>query len=196
MPRPATDKRDRLTEAAATLAYTRGFASTTIGDIAAEAGIAPGSIYYYFKTKDDVGRAIADSLLARYRQLLAQWEEPDDPRERLGLYIGMYVNDAGTIMEHGCPIGSLCTELRKVSMDLGDEAAAIFRLTIDWAAQQFSALGLDPEQANANALHLLSSIQGAAVLSNALGSAEPLEREAARLTDWISTTSRAAPDAP
>lgn len=188
MPRPPSDKLDRLTTAAATLAYTRGFDRTTIGDIADEAGVASGSVYYYFKTKDDVGRAIVDSLLTRYREYLAEWETSDDPRERLSAYIDMNIRDAGEIRSYGCPIGSLCTELRKHSDDLGDEAAAIFRMTIAWAAEQFVALGFAPEAAEARAMHLVIGIQGAAVLSNALDSTEPLEREAAHLKRWIANT--------
>lgn len=192
MPRPATDKRERLTAAAATLAYTRGLERTTLGDLADEAGVAPGSVYYYFKSKDDVGRAVVDSLLERYQVLLDEWEQSDDPRERLSSYIDMHVRDAGTIQSYGCPIGSLCTELRKISTDLGDEAAGIFRMTIAWAAEQFTTLGYGEDAARARALHLVTGIQGAAVLSNSLGDAEPLEREAAHLKRWIE---RSGPDA-
>lgn len=188
MPRPATDKRARLTTAATALAYTRGYDATSIGDIAQEAGVAMGSVYYYFKTKDDVGRAVVDSLQARYREQLAAWEASSDPRERLAAYVDMYLRDASTIERHGCPIGSLCTELRKTSPDLGEEAAGIFRMTIAWATEQFASLGIDATQANSNALHLVTAIQGAAVLSNALSSSEPLLHETTRLKDWISAT--------
>jgi len=188
MPRPASDKRDRLTEAAVTLAYTRGFERTTIGDIAEQAGVASGSVYYYFKTKDDVGRAIVDSLLARYQELIAEWEVSPDPRDRLAAYIDMNLRDAEHIQSYGCPIGSLCTEMRKVAPELGDEAAGILRMTIAWAAEQFQALGFPAEASEARAMHLVTGMQGAAVLSNALGSTEPLEREAAHLKRWITST--------
>src|SRR5680860_853052 len=54
MPRPATDKRKRLADAALDLAYLRGFERASISDIAEHAGVASGSVYYYFKSKDDV----------------------------------------------------------------------------------------------------------------------------------------------
>jgi TetR/AcrR family transcriptional repressor of nem operon len=185
VPRPASDKLDRLTAAASTLAYTRGFDRTTIGDIAAEAGVAPGSIYYYFKTKDDVGRAIVDSMLVRYQQMLGEWEGSADPRERLANYVGSNLRDAQMLREYGCPIGSLCTQLRKQSDDLGDYAAGIFRMTIAWASDQFEALGLSSATAHDHAVHLLIRIQGAASLSNTLDSVEPLESESLRLLDWV-----------
>lgn len=188
MPRPASDKLDRLTTAAATLAYTRGFERTTISDIATEAGVAPGSIYYYFKTKDHVGRAIVDSMLVRYQGMLAEWEASADPRHRLANYIGSNLRDAQMLRDYGCPIGSLCTELRKQSEDLGDYAAGIFRMTIAWASEQFEAIGFDSATANGHAVHLLVRVQGAASLSNALDSVEPLESESLRLLDWVAAT--------
>ncbi|WP_159448791.1 TetR/AcrR family transcriptional regulator [Demequina sp. NBRC 110053] len=189
MPRPATDKRERLTAAAATLAYTRGLERTTLGDVASEAGVATGSVYYYFKSKDDLGLAIVDQLRERYAALVEEWNAAPDPRARLAAYVDMHLRDAGTITSYGCPIGSLCSEARKVSEDLGDSAAEIFTMTIAWATEQFEALGFPSDASRARALHLVTGIQGAAVLTNALSDPEPLEREAAHLKRWIATTS-------
>ncbi|WP_144019013.1 TetR/AcrR family transcriptional regulator [Demequina sp. NBRC 110056] len=189
MPRPATDKRERLTAAAASLAHTRGLERTTLGDIAAEAGVAPGSVYYYFKTKDDVGLAVVEALLERYRSRFEDWNGAEDPRDRLSAYIDSYVADEPAIRASGCPVGTLATEARKLSEDLGDAAASVLRITIDWAAEQFEELGFAPEAARARALHLVTGIQGAATLANALGEAEPLEREAAHLKRWVANTS-------
>lgn len=183
MPRPASDKRDRLTGAALALSYARGFERTTIGDIAEEAGVAPGSVYYYFKTKDDVGRAIVDAMMRRYSAELAAWEASDDPAQRLLAYVGMYVRDADNVTRHGCPIGSMCADLRKFDADLGDQAAGVFRMSLAWAAEQFGALGAsDPE---AEAMRFLTEIQGAAVLANALGDDSPLTAAAARIEDRL-----------
>jgi AcrR family transcriptional regulator len=44
--------RDRMLEAALGLFRKRGFESTTMRDIAAEAGVALGAVYYYFDSKD------------------------------------------------------------------------------------------------------------------------------------------------
>lgn len=185
MPRPASDKRARLTAAAATLAYTRGLDRSTLADIAEEAGIAPGSVYYYFKTKEEAGRAVVESVRARFASGMEEWGRAEDPRDRLSAYLDMYLEDAAQVTAHGCPIGSLSSELRKASPDLGDAAADVLRATVGWAAEQFEALGYSAEAARARALHLVTGVQGAAALANALGDAEPLEREAAHLKRWI-----------
>jgi TetR/AcrR family transcriptional regulator, cholesterol catabolism regulator len=46
--------RDRIVDAAAALFLERGYASTSLRDIAAAAGIKAGSIYYHFDSKDDL----------------------------------------------------------------------------------------------------------------------------------------------
>lgn len=188
MPRPASDKRGRLTTAATTLAHTHGFERTTIGEIAAEAGVAAGSVYYYFKTKEDVGRAIVDSVLTDAAERFAAWETTADPRDRLTAYIDGLLGEADALRQYGSPIGALCTDLRKHSAELGDEAAAMVRQVVDWAAEQFEAVGFAPDAAGARALHLVTGMEGAALLSHTLDTTEPLEREAAHLKRWIANT--------
>lgn len=188
MPRPASDKLERLTAAATRLAHTRGFERTTIGDIAAEAGVASGSVYYYFKTKEDVGRAIIDAIVADDAGRYAAWDAIPDARDRLTAYIDAVLERADTFRRSGSPVGALCTDLRKFSAELGDAAAAIVRESVDWAAEQFVALGFTPDAASARALHLVTGMEGAALLSHALDTTEPLEREAAHLKRWIANT--------
>lgn len=188
MPRPASDKRDRLIDAAAELAHTHGFERTTIGDIADNAGVPTGSVYYYFKTKDDVGHAIVEAMRARYGNLLEGWGAGDDARERLVAYIDWHLDQATLLAQHGSPVGSLCAELRRHSPQLGEEAAALPRMIIAWAAGQFHELGFSAEAADARATHLVTGLEGAASLANALGTTEPLERETNHLKRWITAT--------
>ena len=69
-----------LMDAAESVLAEKGVASVTMRDIAAKAGCAPGTIYLYFKTKQDVLDAIAtrhsDILLAELDDILAQKAAP------------------------------------------------------------------------------------------------------------------------
>jgi AcrR family transcriptional regulator len=51
------DRREQIMEAALRVFAQKGFVRATNKDIAQEAGITPGLIYHYFKSKDDLLRA-------------------------------------------------------------------------------------------------------------------------------------------
>lgn len=56
-PRIAEDRREQIIDAAMRVFAEKGFARATNRDIAHEAGITTGLIYYYFKSKEDLLRA-------------------------------------------------------------------------------------------------------------------------------------------
>ena len=63
MARTPIDKRSQLVSAAVGLAYQNGFGATSLADIAREAKVPLGNVYYYFKTKDEIGEAIVELRL-------------------------------------------------------------------------------------------------------------------------------------
>src|SRR5713226_6092365 len=63
MQKTKTDKRSRLIQTAAKLAYRQGFRKTTLADIAEEAQVPLGNVYYYFKTKDELAAAVVELRL-------------------------------------------------------------------------------------------------------------------------------------
>ena len=71
MPRK-TDKRVRLIEAAKVLIHQKGFNQTTLADIAQEADVPLGNVYYYFKTKEAIGDAVIDRRALEWKDKLAQ----------------------------------------------------------------------------------------------------------------------------
>lgn len=52
--RAGTDKRERILDGALKAFARKGFYNTKVSEIAAEAGVADGTIYLYFKNKDDL----------------------------------------------------------------------------------------------------------------------------------------------
>lgn len=63
---PADARRDKITQAAADVFIRYGFARTTMGDIAAAAGIARPTLYLSFPQKQDIFGAVIDLLVARH----------------------------------------------------------------------------------------------------------------------------------
>ncbi|HEY8347016.1 MAG TPA: TetR/AcrR family transcriptional regulator [Symbiobacteriaceae bacterium] len=58
---PAPDRRQQIIEAAFRVFSRKGFRGATNREIAAEAGVAPGLIYWYFRNKEDLFLAVAEA---------------------------------------------------------------------------------------------------------------------------------------
>lgn len=68
-------RRDQLLDAAERLFVHRGYAETTVAEIAEEAGVAKGTFYLYFPSKDHcvvaLKKRLADELVERFLAVLA-----------------------------------------------------------------------------------------------------------------------------
>lgn len=79
-----TDKREAILRAAIKVFAGKGYFNSKVADIAGEAGIADGTVYLYFKSKDEILHSIFDRAMAEFisegrRELSAI----DSPAERL-----------------------------------------------------------------------------------------------------------------
>ena len=181
-----TDKRDRLIQTAATLVYQQGFHQTTLADIAQQAQVPLGTVYYFFKTKEDLGEAVVEYRLRESMEQCQQSEDNLDPRVSLQSFIQMMLDNDHILAQNGCPIGTLCSELHKQGGPLAQHASEIFKEQLAWLTTQFQLMGKQDESEDL-ALHMLSVIEGAAVLAHSFQSPEYFEREAGRLKEWIRT---------
>jgi len=179
-----TDKRERLIQTAVTLVYQQGFHQTTLADIAQQAQVPLGTVYYFFKTKEALGEALVEHYLRDYRRLCQQWDHDPDPKARLQAYIQMMLDSGQLLAQSGCPIGTLCAELHKQDGPLAQQASRIFDELLTWLATQFRALGRGDESADL-AVHLLSAVEGAALLAQSFHTPDYFAREAHQLTQWI-----------
>ncbi len=178
-------KRDRLVEAAKTLFYQHGVTSTTLADIAEQAEVPLGNIYYHFRTKDALVEAVIQAHVQELLSSFAQWEPLAEPRQRLLAFVGTARDSENVLARYGCPHGSLCQELDKEDGQLARLAAQIFQVYLDWAEQQFLLLGKGAQEARDLAIDLIASLQGTYVLTTSFRSPELLERQVHRLESWL-----------
>jgi AcrR family transcriptional regulator len=177
-------KRERLIAAACDLFYRQGIAGTPLADIAEAAEVPLGNMYYYFKTKDDIVAAVVEARTEQIRSATAALQRRHgSPKARLKALVGLLADERDTIADHGCPYGTLCTELARHSGDSHSLTAPMMQTLVDWTEQQFHAMGR--RDAHDLALQLIIAYQGSAVLTNALAQPELMAREARRLEKWI-----------
>ena len=60
------DKREAILRAAVKVFARTGYFSSKVSDIAGEAGIADGTVYLYFKSKDEILHSVFDQAMARF----------------------------------------------------------------------------------------------------------------------------------
>jgi TetR/AcrR family fatty acid metabolism transcriptional regulator len=79
-----SDKHQRILDAAIEVIAEHGFFHSRVSEIADRAGVADGTIYLYFKNKDELLMAALDSAFHRFlRRAKAAMNELTDPREKL-----------------------------------------------------------------------------------------------------------------
>ncbi len=92
----AADKRAAILEAATAIFAERGFFGAQVADIARSAGIAAGTVYLYFRSKDEILTSIFDRTM---REAIAEGRSAiageRDPVERLRRIAGLHLTRMG-----------------------------------------------------------------------------------------------------
>ena len=176
-------KRERLVASAGDLLHRQCAFATTLAQVAEAAGVPPGNVYYYFKTKDDLIRAVIDARCDQVRAMLASLQARRSPAARLKALAQQWVQMADVVARYGCPFGTLTTELDRRDDGLDQEAAKPIGLIIDWAEDQFRHLSR--RDARELAVHLLAGVQGAALLTNAFRDPRLMTGQVRHLEHWI-----------
>ena len=176
-------KRQRLVAGARQAIHEQGVEATTIADIARAAEVPVGNVYYYFKTKDELVAAAIDSQAEDVSTLLGSLERHRTPRARLKALVRKLIDQRELVAEHGCPMGSLCSELDKRPARPDHRCAELLALPIDWAEGQFRQMGR--RDARDLAVALLASYQGIALLANTFRDPNLMTREGRRIERWI-----------
>lgn len=81
------DKREAILRAAIKVFAGKGYFNSKVSDIAGEAGIADGTVYLYFKSKDEILHSIFDRAMAEFiaegKKELAELKTPTERLRRI-----------------------------------------------------------------------------------------------------------------
>lgn len=177
--------RQHIIETTDDLLYQKGFNLMSFSEIAEAADVPRGNIYYYFKTKDDVLAAVIEHRLDLMSQMLASWDdEITTPLARLKRYANIIINELDNVVQHGCPMGSLNTELGKSQRELQLISRKQYDLFLAWLKLQFKEY-VPAKNAKNTAMHLLILTQGLAVLAQSYEDKSLVKREIKNIEIWL-----------
>lgn len=153
-------KRGELLEIAGRLFYRQGFGATGVKQIIEEAGIAKGTFYTHFKSKEELGVAW---LQARHRQWMGWLEEAlgeaETPRGKLLAifdFLGKWLKESEF---RGCAFLNTMAETPDPSSEMRAEVAShkegLRQRTIDLVRQHFAGAPEDFVQQKGTIIFLL-----------------------------------------
>lgn len=180
MRRTAAETRELVLETAGKLFYANGIRATGVDRIAAEAGVAPTTLYRLFASKDDLVAAYVERIDAERRKTMDELVAAAgvDPRAQILALVDMWCDDIASGEFHGCPIMATLAEFRdaevpghrgavavkggvrarlgeltsRLHVDDPDEVADRLTLVIEGMLASGLALGPDGPAARARAL--------------------------------------------
>jgi len=188
---PQTSTREKLIETARGLFWERGYEATSLADVVEKAGARSGSLYYFFRTKEELLLAVLDRYVDLLWPIVIEpvFKQVSDPIERIfGILDGYRQGLVYTGCTQGCPIGNLALEVCDDLPRAREKIAKNFegwrgwiRKCLDEAASRFPA-NLNREQL---AVFVLTVMEGAVMQARAHQSLEPYDASVAQLRDYF-----------
>jgi TetR/AcrR family fatty acid metabolism transcriptional regulator len=123
------DKHERILRAAVRVFARKGFYATRVSEIAKAAGVADGTIYLYFKSKDDVLVSIFETHIRRLIVILREVAAADGTIEER--FTKMIELQLGLLEEHRDLAEVITVNLRQSSKLLKQYAAPLFLEYLD-----------------------------------------------------------------
>ncbi len=106
------DKRERILLAAERIFARHGFFAARVSEIAKEAGVADGTIYLYFKSKDDLLISLFEQRMTQVNTALRAAIDGITPQQQLRAFIKAYLQ---LVNDEPCAAEVLTIELRQSS---------------------------------------------------------------------------------
>jgi TetR/AcrR family transcriptional repressor of nem operon len=166
--------RKAILTAAMRLMQVHGYHATSLDDVLRESGVGKGNFYHHFRSKEELGYAILDQIVAGFveRTLEPCFADPSGaPLAQIRCFLDRLVQaQRDRQCRGGCAMGNLASELSDVHEGFRKRLASVFTT---WHARFAEALteakrrghvivGCEPD---ATARFVVASLEGAILLT-------------------------------
>jgi AcrR family transcriptional regulator len=121
----AEQRKKQILECAKKLFASRGYYQTQISDIQHAAGVARGTIYQYFKNKDDIFATILENLFVEWKGVLSKIPDNDSEDFKSGIKFFRY--KIKNSFEFFADDPDYCNILLKIGLGLGENFDMLIR---------------------------------------------------------------------
>jgi TetR/AcrR family transcriptional repressor of nem operon len=167
--------KEKVIEASIALMTDRGFNATTVDDIVKQAGVAKGSVYHAFKSKEELAIASLEHYLQQGLAIVGNgpYTGIEDPVRKALAFVQYIEERSPDLWSHGCLLGSMAievgdtypaviSEIDRMFKKLERAMAAIF-------APALAARGVVGVTAKDLSIHLLAVIEGSIIAAKSHG---------------------------
>ncbi len=134
------ERRGQILHAADELLKRHGYSAVSVAEVAKQAGVAKGTVYLYFKTKEEIYLGLHQLWVDRRLDAFAALLQ-DSRHSHNGTAIGTAMAEVMLSDVHGLVTASTCHSLMETQIEI--EAAFEFKLKL---AQRLGTLGWQIEQ--------------------------------------------------
>jgi TetR/AcrR family transcriptional repressor of nem operon len=190
-PRDPVRTRERLLQAAFREVYRSGFQSAGLDAILAAAGVTKGALYHHFGSKEALGYAIVEEIIAPDNR--GQWLSPlENCKDPIDALIGTVqeLSVQPEAVRGGCPLINLAQEMSPLDAGFRQRLATIFRNWQDGVAaalldgQKHRKVRRDLEPTQAAGL-LIAMVEGYGALAKNAQDAKVMEDGIRNIVEWL-----------
>jgi len=172
---PPSPTQERLLDAAETLMLAKGFVATTVDEVCESAGVTKGGFFHYFKSKEELGKAVLDRFCNVRLKLMQESasQKKREPLERVYGWVDFAINmSKSPLAKNGCLLGNFAQELSDTNPRMRSLCAQRFAEWTDLLRQDLDeakAKHLPKSRLDTGSLaeHFIAVIEGALILAKA-----------------------------
>ncbi|MFJ6455497.1 TetR/AcrR family transcriptional regulator [Paenarthrobacter sp. NPDC091669] len=178
----------RLAESMLQLIQTSGYSGTGLNAVIEHAAAPKGSIYFHFPDgKEGLGIAAVELAAKQFETLIAEAATSAGSAAEAAR---VAIEALATIVSEsnfrlGCPVSVVTLEMGAESERLRQACAAAFEAWIAPTSALLEASGVEAKEARSLATVVVSTIEGAVIVSRAMQSTQPLQSAADVVAELI-----------